>query len=76
MGSLMTEGQAPLLTTMQYNKYVRSLVKLLIGEKTLNEWIRKGENRFWKIIYFLLKIEFLNGAVKQSIKLYYYHEIQ
>ncbi|XP_023931015.1 dynein beta chain, ciliary-like [Lingula anatina] len=34
-------GSIPLITAQQYNQYVRSLVKLLVGEKTLYEWIRK-----------------------------------
>ncbi|XP_071095883.1 uncharacterized protein [Haliotis cracherodii] len=40
-GSQYSDSTAPVLTTMQYNKYVRSLIKLLIGEPTLNDWIRK-----------------------------------
>ncbi|XP_076457719.1 uncharacterized protein LOC143291635 isoform X3 [Babylonia areolata] len=36
-----TESSAPILTTSQYSRYLRSLIKLLVGETTLNEWIRK-----------------------------------
>ncbi|XP_070202269.1 uncharacterized protein [Littorina saxatilis] len=36
-----TESSAPILTTSQYSRYVRSLIKVLVGETTLNEWIRK-----------------------------------
>ncbi|XP_069115919.1 uncharacterized protein [Argopecten irradians] len=39
--SQVTSSSAPLLTSTQYNKYVVSLVKLLVGERTLNDWLRK-----------------------------------
>nr|KAG5702033.1 hypothetical protein BaRGS_015768 [Batillaria attramentaria] len=41
MASEFTESSAPILTTSQYIRYVRSLIKLLVGDTTLNEWIRK-----------------------------------
>jgi hypothetical protein len=41
--SQFTESSAPILTTAQYSRYVRSLIKLLVGETTLNDWIRKGQ---------------------------------
>ncbi|CAH1797693.1 unnamed protein product [Owenia fusiformis] len=31
----------PLITASQYNQYVRSLVKLMVGENILNSWIKK-----------------------------------
>ena len=37
-----TESSAPILTTSQYSRFVRSLIKLLVGETTINDWIRKG----------------------------------
>ena len=43
VASQFTETTAPILTTSQYSRFVRSLIKLLVGETTLNEWIRKGE---------------------------------
>ena len=39
-----TESSAPILTTAQYSRYLRSLIKLLVGETTLNDWIRKGNS--------------------------------
>jgi hypothetical protein len=33
---------SPVLTSTQYNKYVMSLIKLLVGETILNDWMRKG----------------------------------
>ncbi|RUS89314.1 hypothetical protein EGW08_002921, partial [Elysia chlorotica] len=39
--SEITTSTAPVLTSSQYNKYVRSLIKLLVGEPRLNEWIMK-----------------------------------
>ena len=32
----------PVITSEQYNQYVRSLIKLLVGEKTLLQWLKKG----------------------------------
>ncbi|GFO25145.1 dynein beta chain, ciliary-like, partial [Plakobranchus ocellatus] len=37
--SEMSTSTAPVLTASQYNKYVRSLIKLLVGEPRLNEWL-------------------------------------
>ncbi|KAL5020322.1 hypothetical protein ScPMuIL_003214 [Solemya velum] len=39
--SQMTESSQPMLSTSLYTKYVRSLIKLLVGDFTLNNWIRK-----------------------------------
>ena len=36
-------GTVPVITSEQYNQYVRSLIKLLVGEKTLLDWLKKGE---------------------------------
>ncbi|KAK3108743.1 hypothetical protein FSP39_014630 [Pinctada imbricata] len=36
-----TQSTVPMLTSVQYNRYVISLIKLLVGEKTLNDWLRK-----------------------------------
>lgn len=41
-----SESSAPVLTSSQYTRYMRSLIKLLVGETTLNEWIRKGYRHF------------------------------
>lgn len=40
--SMVTQSTTPMITSVQYNKYVLSLIKLLVGERTLNDWIRKG----------------------------------
>ena len=32
----------PIITSEQFNTYLISLIKLLIGEQMLNEWIKKG----------------------------------
>lgn len=37
-----TDSSSPMITTLQYNQYIRSLVKLLVGEKTLDSWITQG----------------------------------
>eukprot|EP00105_Crassostrea_gigas_P044993 XP_019929141.1 PREDICTED: dynein beta chain, ciliary isoform X4 [Crassostrea gigas] len=39
--SMVTQSTTPMITSVQYNKYVLSLIKLLVGERTLNDWIRK-----------------------------------
>ena len=31
-----------MLSSTQYNKYMKSLVKLLVGETTLNNWLKQG----------------------------------
>ena len=33
----------PVITSEQYNQYVRSLIKLLVGEKMLLKWLKKGK---------------------------------
>ena len=40
--SQYTQSTAPMLSTIQYTKYIKSLVKLLVGETVLNEWIKEG----------------------------------
>lgn len=40
--SMVTQSTTPMITSVQYNKYVLSLIKLLVGERTLNDWVRKG----------------------------------
>lgn len=40
--SEVTQSTTPMITSVQYNKYVLSLIKLLVGERTLNDWTRKG----------------------------------
>ncbi|KAJ8316217.1 hypothetical protein KUTeg_006231 [Tegillarca granosa] len=39
--SQVTTSSAPMLTSMQYNRYVVSLIKILVGERTLNDWLKK-----------------------------------
>ncbi|XP_056010102.1 uncharacterized protein LOC125667097 [Ostrea edulis] len=39
--SEVTQSTTPMITSVQYNKYVLSLIKLLVGERTLNDWTRK-----------------------------------
>nr|XP_022320176.1 dynein beta chain, flagellar outer arm-like isoform X6 [Crassostrea virginica] len=39
--SEVTQSTTPMITSLQYNKYVLSLIKLLVGERTLNDWVRK-----------------------------------
>jgi len=51
--SEMTQSTAPLLNTSQYNKYVVSLIKLLVGETTLNDWLRKGMKDKTSVIYLI-----------------------
>lgn len=41
--SEVTQSTTPMITSLQYNKYVLSLIKLLVGERTLNDWVRKGK---------------------------------
>ena len=41
--SQYTQSTAPMLSTIQYTKYIKSLVKLLVGETVLNEWIKEGK---------------------------------
>ena len=40
--SQYTQSTAPMLSSTQYSKYIKSLIKLLMGENVLNEWIREG----------------------------------
>lgn len=35
----------PIISSEQFNRYVVSLIKLLVGEKTLMEWTKKGERK-------------------------------
>ena len=35
-------SEIPLITNEQYNQYLKSLIKLLVGEQTTLEWARKG----------------------------------
>ena len=37
---------SPVLTSTQYNRYVGSLIKVLVGETILNDWMRKGYSFF------------------------------
>ena len=32
----------PVITSEQYNQYVRSLIKLVVGESTALEWVKRG----------------------------------
>lgn len=36
-------GMMPIITADEYNQYVRSLIKLLVGENLTFEWIKRGE---------------------------------
>ena len=40
--SQYTQSTAPMMNSSQYTKYMRSLIKLLIGEKVLHEWVKEG----------------------------------
>ena len=35
----------PVITSEQYNQYVRSLIKLMVGETTTFEWVKRGSYR-------------------------------
>ena len=35
----------PVITSEQYNQYVRSLIKLMVGETTTFEWVKRGAYR-------------------------------
>lgn len=50
--SEVTQSTTPMITSLQYNKYVLSLIKLLVGERTLNDWVRKGKTS-WGHVSFL-----------------------
>ncbi|KAK6172547.1 hypothetical protein SNE40_016179 [Patella caerulea] len=41
MGSVITESTAPILSVSLYNRYMHSLIKLLVGEKNLTDWLCK-----------------------------------
>jgi len=47
--SQFTQSSTPMLSSTNYNKYIRSLIKLLIGEETLNNWLKQG----WCIDFFI-----------------------
>ena len=32
------------VSTPQYNVYMRSLIKLLVGDETLSRWLKRGES--------------------------------
>ena len=34
----------PVITSEQYNQYVRSLIKLMVGETTTFEWVKRGQS--------------------------------
>lgn len=40
--SQYTQSTAPMLSSTQYTKYIKSLIKLLVGETILNNWLRQG----------------------------------
>ena len=44
-GAPDTDINVPLIKAEHYQRYVHSLVKLLVGEETLYEWIRKGRSK-------------------------------
>lgn len=41
--SQFTTSTAPMLSSPQYTKYIRSLIKLLVGETILNNWLKQGK---------------------------------
>ena len=41
-GSQGSGGSLPDITSEQYHLYIKSLIKLLVGETTLLEWLKKG----------------------------------
>lgn len=61
--SMVTQSTTPMITSVQYNKYVLSLIKLLVGERTLNDWIRKGNDSHCSLsvctlqLYIIAKME-------------------
>ena len=38
----------PVITSEQYNQYVRSLIKLIVGESTALEWVKRGTSRHFR----------------------------
>ena len=38
-----SDEHLPMISSEQYNMYIRSLVKLLVGDKILDTWIKKGK---------------------------------
>lgn len=69
--SMVTQSTTPMITSVQYNKYVLSLIKLLVGERTLNDWVRKGNGShcFLSVCSFtwLVKWRILNNACMEII---------
>ena len=49
--SEVTQSTTPMITSLQYNKYVLSLIKLLVGERTLNDWVRKGKTCWSHVVF-------------------------
>ena len=45
-GSDDTTMTMPIITSEQFNQYLVSLIKLLVGEKTLMDWTKKG--KWWR----------------------------
>ena len=41
--SQFTTSTAPMLSSPQYTKYTRSLIKLLVGETIVNNWLKQGK---------------------------------
>ena len=37
-----SEENLPVVTGDQYNAYIKSLIKLLVGEDVMQDWLKKG----------------------------------
>ena len=37
------QSDIPIITSDQYNRYIQSLIKLLVGPEVLNSWLAKGD---------------------------------
>ncbi len=49
----LEEDAMPSITSEQYNQYLRSLVKLLVGDHTIADWIRKGQSPVLYNMYYI-----------------------